>query len=146
MNHEQKSTLSPVSQEQQSPDTQLTEKKSVCRSIRILRLIQTQKKKEKCRGISLLMFLYFSSLIMTLRQIKVKIMNMANEYHYLLMTKENEHEEKVMGAIYALLTLFILSACSTEDVVTNNSDPKVSVSTTVTPLTKKNLVKLEHQG
>ena len=73
-------------------------------------------------------------------------MNMANEYHYLLMTKENEHEEKVMGAIYALLTLFILSACSTEDVVTNNSDPKVSVSTTVKPLTKKNLVKLEHQG
>ncbi len=38
MNHEQKSTLSPISQEQQSPDTQLTEKKSVCRSIRILQL------------------------------------------------------------------------------------------------------------
>ena len=66
MNHEQKSTLSPVSQEQQSPDTQLTEKKSVCRSIRILRLIQTHRTKEKCLGISLLMFLYFSSLIMTL--------------------------------------------------------------------------------
>lgn len=30
MNHEQKSTLSPISQEQQSPDTQLTEdRKSV---------------------------------------------------------------------------------------------------------------------
>ncbi|RMA90586.1 hypothetical protein [Priestia megaterium] len=26
MNHEQKSTLAPISQEQQSPDTQLTEK------------------------------------------------------------------------------------------------------------------------
>ncbi|NGY70431.1 hypothetical protein F6Y04_08010 [Bacillus megaterium] len=58
MNHEQKSTLSPISQEQQSPDTQLTEKKSVCRSIRILRLIQTRRmKKKKCLGIS---FLYFT--------------------------------------------------------------------------------------
>ncbi|MCJ7989789.1 hypothetical protein MUB15_11475 [Priestia sp. OVS21] len=73
-------------------------------------------------------------------------MNIANEYHYLSMTKENEHEEKAFGVVYALLTLFILGACSTEDVVTNNSDPKVSVSTTVKPLTKKNLVKLEHQG
>ncbi|NGY79644.1 hypothetical protein F6Y02_33425 [Bacillus megaterium] len=47
MNHEQKSTLSPISQEQQSPDTQLTEKKSVCRSIRILRLIQTHRTKKE---------------------------------------------------------------------------------------------------
>ncbi|NER44146.1 hypothetical protein G3M54_29445 [Bacillus megaterium NBRC 15308 = ATCC 14581] len=47
MNPEQKSTLSPISQEQQSPDTQLTEKKSVCRSIRILRLIQIHRTKRE---------------------------------------------------------------------------------------------------
>ncbi|MDT0145223.1 MULTISPECIES: hypothetical protein [Priestia] len=55
-------------------------------------------------------------------------------------------KKKVMGAIYALLTLFILSACSTEDVVTNNSDPKVSVSTTVKPLTKKEFSEVGTSG
>ncbi|MEK1831326.1 hypothetical protein AAAC51_27075 [Priestia megaterium] len=73
-------------------------------------------------------------------------MNIANEYHYLSITKENEHEEKAFGVVYTLLTLFILGACSTEDVVTNNSDPKVSVSTTVKPLTKKEFSEVGTSG
>src|SRR5690348_7759206 len=52
-------------------------------------------------------------------------------------------KKKVMGAVYALLTVFILSACSTEDVMTNHSNPKVSVSTTVKPLTKKEFSEVE---
>ncbi|KRD90507.1 hypothetical protein ASE51_07925 [Bacillus sp. Root147] len=52
-------------------------------------------------------------------------------------------KKKAFGVVYALLTLFILGACSTEDVVTNNSDPKVSVSTTVKPLTKKEFSEVE---
>ncbi|MCM3184053.1 hypothetical protein [Priestia megaterium] len=55
-------------------------------------------------------------------------------------------KKKAFGAVYALLTLFILGACSTEDVVTNNSDPKVSVSTTVKPLTKKEFSEVGTSG
>ncbi|AJI21823.1 hypothetical protein H8R29_17160 [Priestia megaterium] len=55
-------------------------------------------------------------------------------------------KEKAFGVVYALLTLFILGACSTEDVVTNNSDPKVSVSTTVKPLTKKEFSEVGTSG
>ncbi|WP_129710552.1 hypothetical protein [Priestia megaterium] len=55
-------------------------------------------------------------------------------------------KKKAFGAVYALLTLFILGACSTEDVVTNNSDPKVSVSTPVKPLTKKEFSKVGTSG
>ncbi|MFQ6388356.1 hypothetical protein ACLNAR_11280 [Priestia aryabhattai] len=52
-------------------------------------------------------------------------------------------KKKVMGTVYVLLTVFILSACSTEDVMTNHSNPKVSVSTTVKPLTKKEFSEVE---
>ncbi|AXI30209.1 hypothetical protein CIB87_14660 [Priestia megaterium] len=55
-------------------------------------------------------------------------------------------KKKVMGAVYALLTVFILSACSTEDVVTNHSNPKVSVFTTVKPLTKKEFSEVGTSG
>ncbi|MGR9543802.1 hypothetical protein [Priestia megaterium] len=55
-------------------------------------------------------------------------------------------KKKAFGAVYALLTLFILGACSTEDVVTNNSDPKVSVSTTVKQLTKKEFSEVGTSG
>ncbi|MFS0619526.1 hypothetical protein [Priestia megaterium] len=55
-------------------------------------------------------------------------------------------KKKAFGVVYALLTLFILGACSTEDVVTNNSDPKVSVSTTVKPLTKKEFSEVGTSG
>lgn len=55
-------------------------------------------------------------------------------------------KEKAFGVVYTLLTLFILGACSTEDVVTNNSDPKVSVSTTVKPLTKKEFSEVGTSG
>jgi curli biogenesis system outer membrane secretion channel CsgG len=55
-------------------------------------------------------------------------------------------KKKVMGAVYALLTVFILSACSTEDVTTNNSEPAVSVSTTVKLLTKKEFSEVGTSG
>lgn len=55
-------------------------------------------------------------------------------------------KKKAFGVVYALLTLFILGACSTEDVVTNNSDPKVSVSATVKPLTKKEFSEVGTSG
>ncbi|MDN3363402.1 hypothetical protein QU577_16700 [Priestia megaterium] len=51
--------------------------------------------------------------------------------------------KKVVGFVYALLTVIILSACSTEEVTTNHSDPQVSVSTTVKPLTKKEFSEVE---
>ncbi|MDO6848289.1 hypothetical protein Q4S57_10045 [Priestia megaterium] len=40
-------------------------------------------------------------------------------------------KKKAFGVVYALLTLFILGACSTEDVVNKEADPEVSISTTV---------------
>ncbi|MBY0029609.1 hypothetical protein H7K20_21215 [Priestia aryabhattai] len=55
-------------------------------------------------------------------------------------------KKKVMGAVYALLTVFILDACSTEDVVTNHSNPKVSVFTTVKALTKKEFSEVGTSG
>src|SRR6478609_606415 len=51
--------------------------------------------------------------------------------------------KKAVGFVYALLTVIILSACSTEEVTTNHSDPQVSVSTTVKPLTKKEFSEVE---
>jgi hypothetical protein len=55
-------------------------------------------------------------------------------------------KKRAFGVVYTLLTLFILGACSTADVVTNNSDPKVSVSTTVKPLTKKEFSEVGTSG
>ncbi len=52
-------------------------------------------------------------------------------------------KKKAIRAVCALLTVFMLSACSTEDVVTNESEPEVSVSTTVKPLTKKEFSEVE---
>ncbi|MFE7079019.1 hypothetical protein [Priestia megaterium] len=51
--------------------------------------------------------------------------------------------KKTVGFVYVLLTVIILSACSTEEVTTNHSDPQVSVSTTVKPLTKKEFSEVE---
>ncbi|USL40699.1 hypothetical protein [Priestia megaterium] len=52
-------------------------------------------------------------------------------------------KKKAFGVVYALLTLFILGACSTEDVVNKESEAEVSISTTVKPLTKKEFSEVE---
>lgn len=60
MNHEQKSKLSPISQEQQSPDTQLTEKEERMPEYTHTSLNpDSQNQKRNAAAFLFLMFLYF---------------------------------------------------------------------------------------